>query len=93
MHHDAEYKTVHHDAVVEYHNVCNGCGMNLDGMSDAEIDAHFKNSWNGTTFECGSYSIAPVTVQEAWDEQVLVKEAWDETVTTGYKCSSCGATK
>lgn len=93
VHHDAEYKTVHHDAVVEYHNVCNGCGMNLDGMSDAEIDAHFKNSWNGTTFECGSYSIAPVTVQEAWDEQVLVKEAWDETVTTGYKCSSCGATK
>ena len=93
VHHDAEYKTVHHDAVVEYHNVCNGCGMNLDGMSDAEIDAHFKNSWNGTTLECGSYSIAPVTVQEAWDEQVLVKEAWDETVTTGYKCSSCGATK
>ena len=50
-----------------------------------------------------SYSVKPVVVQaaynenvlvkDAWDEQVLVKAAWDETVTTGYKCSTCGATK
>ena len=26
-------------------------------------------------------------------QTVTVKEAYDETVTTGYKCSSCGATK
>ena len=33
------------------------------------------------------------TDQAAYDEQVQVRDAWDETVTTGYKCSSCGATK
>ena len=26
-------------------------------------------------------------------ETVVIKEAWDETVTTGYKCSGCGAAK
>ena len=26
-------------------------------------------------------------------ETVVDQEAWDETVTTGYKCSGCGATK
>ena len=25
------------------------------------------------------------------NEQVVDQAAWDETVTTGYKCSSCGA--
>ncbi len=25
--------------------------------------------------------------------EVLVSAAWDETVTTGYKCSTCDATK
>ena len=34
-----------------------------------------------------------VKVSDACDEQVQVRDAWDETVTTGYKCSSCGATK
>ena len=34
-----------------------------------------------------------VVTKDAWDEQVKVKDAWDETVTTGYKCSGCGATK
>ena len=32
-------------------------------------------------------------VKEAYDELVLVKDAWDERVTTGYKCSICGAEK
>ena len=96
VHHDAEYKIVHHDAVVEYRDICNNCGVDITG----NIDAHFKaNLLNG----CGSFTSKPVTVQaaydenvlvkEAWDEQVLVKAAWDETVTTGYKCSGCGATK
>lgn len=96
VHHDAEYKTVHHDAVVEYRDICNNCGADITG----NIDAHFKaNILNG----CGSFTSKPVTVQAAydenilvkaaWDEQVLVKAAWDETVTTGYKCSTCGATK
>lgn len=96
VHHDAQYQTVHHDAVVEYRAICNNCGADI---SD-NIDAHFEaNMLNG----CGSFTSKPVTVQaaydenvlvkDAWDEKVLVSAAWDETVTTGYKCSICGATK
>lgn len=96
VHHDAQYKTVHHDAVTEDRTICNNCGADITG----NVDAHMKaNILNG----CGSYSIKTVVVQAAYDEQVLVQAAydeqvlvsaaWDETVTTGYKCSGCGATK
>lgn len=98
VHHDAQYKTVHHDAVVKYVSICNNCGADITGN---EV-AHFKNSlFNGGN--CGSCHGESRTVQAAYDEQVKVSDAydeqvqvsaaWDETVTTGYKCSSCGATK
>ena len=98
VHHDAQYKTVHHDAVVKYVSICNNCGADITGNEAA----HFKNSLlNGGN--CGSCHEEPRTVQaaydeqvkvaDAYDEQVQVSAAWDETVTTGYKCSSCGATK
>lgn len=98
VHHDAQYKTVHHDAVVKYVSICNNCGADITGNEAA----HFKNSLlNGGN--CGSCHEESRTVQaaydeqvkvsDAYDEQVQVSDAWDETVTTGYKCSSCGATK
>ena len=96
--HDAQYKTVHHDAVVKYVSICNNCGADITGNEAA----HFENSLlNGGN--CGSCHEESRTVQAAYDEQVKVSDAydeqvqvsaaWDETVTTGYKCSSCGATK
>lgn len=88
VHHDAQYRTVHHDAVVKYVNICNNCGADITGNEAA----HFKNSLlNGGN--CGSCHGESRTVQAAYDEQVQVSAAWDETVTTGYKCSGCGATK
>lgn len=98
VHHDAQYKTVHHDAVVKYVSICNNCGADITGNEAA----HFKNSLlNGGN--CGSCHEESRTVQAAYDEQVKVSDAydeqvqvsaaWEETVTTGYKCSSCGATK
>ena len=92
------YKTVHHDAVVKYVSICNNCGADITGNEAA----HFKNSLlNGGN--CGSCHEESRTVQAAYDEQVKVSDAydeqvqvsaaWDETVTTGYKCSGCGATK
>lgn len=98
VHHDAQYKTVHHDAVVKYVSICNNCGADITGNEAA----HFKNSLlNGGN--CGSCHEESRTVQAAYDEQVKVSDAydeqvqvsaaWDETVTTGYKCSSCGAAK
>ena len=86
VHHEAQHQTVHHDAVVEYRCICNGCGADITGFATS----HFKdNFFNG----CQSYTNAPVIVQEAWDETVEVSPAWDETVTTGHSCSGCGATK
>lgn len=107
VHHDAQYKTVHHDAVThqvwhdavtELHYICNQCGQDIT----SDPWGHLKNSaLNGGN--CGGYHDSYVTVkqgywetvtdQAAYDEQVQVSGAWNETVTTGYKCSSCGATK
>ena len=107
VHHDAQYKTVHHDAVThqvwhdpvtEEHYICNQCGADITSDPWGHLDNSLMNGGN-----CGGYHSTYVTVKQgyyetvtdkaAWDEQVLVSKAWDETVTTGYKCSSCGATK
>lgn len=52
-------------------------------------DATYKTVW---VQDSAAWDETVVT-KDAWDENVLVQEAWDETVTTGYKCSGCGATK
>lgn len=88
-HHDAVYKTVHHDAVTEARSICNGCGADITG----NVDAHMKEALLAGNTACGAYHTEYVTTKAAYDEQVLVSNAWDETVTTGYKCSTCGATK
>lgn len=88
VHHDAQYRTVHHDAVVKYVSICNNCGADITGNEAAHIKNSLLNGGN-----CGSCHEDSRTVQAAYDEQVQVSAAWDETVTTGYKCSGCGATK
>lgn len=91
VHHDAQYKTVHHDAVTKDVVICNHCGAQFGSTS--EWSAHAKSlALQGVTANV-SYRTEPVVVQQAYDEQVLVSNAWDETVTTGYRCSTCGATK
>lgn len=79
VNHPAEYKTVHHDAVTDEVVVCS-CGLQNPGRDHVVSNRH-------TT------SVETVIIQAAYDEKVLVKEAWTETVTTGYKCSGCGAVK
>lgn len=88
VHHDAQYRTVHHDAVVKYVSICNNCGADITGNEAAHIKNSLLNGGN-----CGSCHEESRTVQAAYDEQVQVSAAWDETVTTGHKCSGCGATK
>lgn len=98
VHHDAQYKTIHHDAVTKTVNICNQCGQDITGNEAAHFMAAAFSGGN-----CQSCHSETRTVQAAYDEQVLVSDAydeqvqvsaaWDETVTTGYKCSSCGATK
>lgn len=102
VHHDAQYKTVHHDAVThqvwhdavtEEHYICNQCGADITSDPWGHLDAYDHGGYHSSyvTVKQGYYET--VTDQAAYDEQVQVSKAWDETVTTGYKCSFCGATK
>lgn len=102
VHHDAQYKTVHHDAathqvwhdaVTEERYICNQCGADITSDPWGHLDAHDHGGYHSSyvTVKQGYYET--VTDQAAYDEQIQVSAAWDETVTTGYKCSSCGATK
>ena len=60
-----------------------------------------KDVYVGSEQVCtGSYTVTDseawdetVVDSNAWDEQVVDQPAWDEVVVTGYKCSTCGATK
>lgn len=83
--HPAEYKTVHHDAVTREVVVCLDCGA--ENPSRDHLYQHVISGGNGAT------TVKTITVTPAYDEQVLVRDAWTETVTTGYRCSTCGATK
>lgn len=102
VHHDAQYKTVHHDAVThqvwhdavtEEHYICNQCGADITSDPWGHLDTYDHGAYHSSyvTVKQGYYET--VTDKAAYDEQVQVSDAWDETVTTGYKCSSCGATK
>ena len=98
VHHDAQYKTVHHDAVTKTVHICNQCGQDITGNESAHFEASLLNggncgSWHGETRTVQAAYDEQVKVSDAKDEQVQVSDAWYETVTTGYKCSSCGATK
>ena len=86
---------------------CNGCGAEFDRIE--EMDEHcWYYLDNYDDFSHGGYSVVWYNVQTGTqkvqtgtihheatghNEQVLTKAAYDETVTTGYKCSGCGATK
>ena len=71
------------------HEISNQCGADLTGL---DIDAHFKNSYfNGGN--CGGF-------HSEWREEVTGYQTvhhdavtHTETVITGYRCSTCGATK
>ena len=102
VHHDAQYKTVHHDAVThqvwhdavtEEHYICNQCGADITSGPWGHLDAYDHGGYHSSyvTVKQGYYET--VTDKAAYDEQVQVSAARDETVTTGYKCSDCGATK
>lgn len=103
----AQTKTVHHDEVGHYETVtitaawdediiepryvCNQCGYTTD--SDEDMGVHLFSG------NCQNYSTKRVVVGTKHHDAVtdtkwvVDQQAYDETVTTGYKCSVCGATK
>ena len=82
--------------------ICDNCHQEIFTLSEAEM--HVKVSAAMGSGNCKSYSAGIVRIPPGAQnpihhdevghyEQVLVKDAWDETVSNGYKCSICGATK
>ena len=81
----------------QYIAICNTCGEDITDNYAEHIKKHMLNG------EGGSYRNEVVQIQvgtnkinhdAVYDKKWFVdKAAWDETVTTGYRCSSCGETK
>lgn len=81
----------------QYRAICNTCGEDITDNYAEHIKKHMLNG------EGGSYRNEVVQIQvgtnkinhdAVYDKKWFVdKAAWDETVTTGYRCSSCGETK
>ena len=79
--------------------ICNGCGADITSDPWGHREQHalagnyscggFRTDWKQV--QVGTNKINHDAVYE--DKWVVDKAAWDETITTGYKCSSCGATK
>ena len=85
---------------LEWCGVCNACGHVFRAGEDilVHMESGCWSSWHDEWVQVGTiHHDAETTVvhHEATghNEQVVDQEAWDETVTTGYKCSGCGATK
>lgn len=66
-------------AIIEYHQVCNGCGKDF-GTGEAAVDAAITHGATASNPACGGYSSKPIVVGYT-------------TEIAGYKCSVCGATK
>lgn len=101
--------TVHHDATGHYEEVvvqeawdeptyemvertyCSTCGMEIGGWAGQHLDETMHGGY-WTTWEpvqTGSIHHDAVT-ESKWVED---SPAWDETVSDGYVCDGCGATK
>lgn len=74
------------------HEICNDCGADLTGIGDSALSNHLYNHMINDTGN-GGYHFE-------WREEVTGYQTvhhdavtHTETVTTGYRCSTCGATK
>lgn len=101
--------TVHHDATGHYEDVviqdawdepvydmvektyCSTCGLEIGGWAGQHLDETMYGGYWTTwePVETGTIHHDAVT-ESRWVEDAA---AWDETVSDGYRCSSCGATK
>jgi superfamily II DNA/RNA helicase len=80
-------------------DICNTCNTNLTGTNiSAHVKKHMmagedrgghRTEWVDVQVDTNTIN-HPAVYDKKW---VVDKAAWDETVTTGYKCSSCGETK
>ena len=94
--------------VTGYADKCLGCGLtSVDfGWDSDAFFGHIVATGHTYTMAWGTWQLGteqvwhdPITQQvwvedsPAYDEQIKVSDAYDEQLVSGYKCSSCGATK
>ena len=81
----------------QYRAICNTCGEDITSNYAEHIKQHMLNGEGGSyrnevvQIQVGTNKINHDAVYE--DKWIVDKAAWDETVTTGYRCISCGETK
>lgn len=78
-------------------SICNTCGADITGNTSAHMREHMLKGENGSfrtewkQVQVGTNTIKHDAVYE--QKWIVDKAAWTEKVLSGYKCSSCGATK
>lgn len=70
--------------------VCNGCGFTTSSLS--EMGSHFRAAAKAGNYSCGSYTNDSYETKEDQGHYETVQTG-TTTVTDGYRCSGCGATK
>lgn len=97
------------EPVYEWVAICNRCGHRFVEGEDVSVhmEAGCWSSWHheqiqtsilhhDAVYSTVHHNAETTTVHHdaiGHNEQVIDKAAWDEEVTTGYKCSGCGAAK
>ncbi len=97
------------EPVYEWVAICNRCGHRFVEGEDVSVhmEAGCWSSWHHEQIQTSTlhhdavystvhHDAETTTVHHdatGHNEQVVDKAAWDEEVTTGYKCSGCGAAK
>lgn len=78
-------------------SICNTCGADITGNTSAHMREHMLNGENGsfrTEWKQVQVGTNTITHDAVYEKKWIVdKAAWTEKVLSGYKCSSCGATK
>ena len=70
--------------------VCNGCGFTTSSLS--EMGSHFRAAAKAGNYSCGSYTDHSYSTSEDHGHYETVQTG-TRTVTDGYRCSGCGATR
>ena len=81
--------------------ICNDCGADLTNLSNEDFKSHMKSHMLSggkgsyrTEYKQVQTGTNTITHDAVYEQKWVVdKPAWNERVLSGYKCSSCGATK
>ena len=93
-HNETYYVTVkeaYDEPIYEWRTMCHKCGKDITTEDPVLHSAICRSAYSNEYIQVGTKHHD--AVKEARTKWVVDKAAWTETVTTGYKCSSCGATK